>query len=68
MYTINKYLDQVDSNKFGKNNEEIFKGIDFDYTAVDLYIPKDGLTKQQFDVISNLKLKEDISLNIFVLS
>ena len=66
--TINKYLNQVDADQFGKSGQEIFRGVNFDSTAVDLYIPKAGFSKDQLDVITNLKLKDGIKLNIFVLS
>ena len=67
-YTINKYLKQVEADEFGKAGQKIYKNIDFDSTAVDLYIPRDGFTDKQFEIIQNLKLKEGIKLNIFVLS
>lgn len=68
--TINKYLSEVDADQFGKAGRDviIYKGDDFTKTAVDLYIPKDGFTKDQFDIISNLKLKDGIKLNIIMLS
>lgn len=66
--TINKYLDQVDADQFGQAGKEIYRGINFSDTGVDLYIPKEGFTKAQYDIIQNLKLKEGIKLNIFVLS
>ena len=67
-YTINKYLNQVDADQFGKSGQQIFRGMDFDSTAVDLYIPKDGFTKKQMEVLENIVLKDGIKLNIFVLS
>ena len=67
--TVNKYLDQVDATQFGKKGGRILeKGQDFTKTAVDLYIPKEGLNLEQLKVIENIKLKKDIILRIFVLS
>jgi hypothetical protein len=69
-YKINKYLEEVDKPQFGKPGRDqlIFKGDDFTKTGVDLYIPKDGLTSSQMEIINNLKLKDGIQLRIFVLS
>lgn len=69
-HKINTYLNEVDKTQFGRAGRDtiIYKGDDFTKTGVDLYIPKDGFTSKQMEIINNLKIKDGIQLRIFVLS
>ena len=63
--TVNKYLDQVDATQFGKKGGRILeKGQDFTKTAVDLYIPKEGLNLEQLKYLKMLHVFSQEHLRI----
>ena len=75
--TLTKYVDDIDPKKWSKvydgatNFSETLKyGKDFTNTRLDLYIPKNGFSPEQMEVVNDVikNLPEGVFFNIIKLS
>lgn len=74
--TLTKYIDDIDPKKWSKGydgatnfSETLKYGKDFKNTRLDLYIPKEGFSKAQLEVINDIakNLPDGVALNIIKL-
>ena len=75
--TLTKYVDDIDPKKWSKGydgatnfSETLKYGKDFTNTRLDLYVPKNGFSPEQMEVVNDVmkNLPEGVFFNIIKLS